>query len=659
MASIGLKINHSTTGTDLAATLAKALAPNVTDAINVARLKSDLAKDDAYRTYMINKDIAERMEAKRKNFEHSVRIDTGPVRGQQILDAQALADEAPVAVAAPMEDPSIPIPYARPEAMPATLQPEAVAATEPPEVVGEPDWSYRVNQFPLRADAAPVPVEPTQILPELGQPALAGVPTGLQMLPDTAPAPTARPDNGWLADLLRPVGEVGNQVPPDITTPATQRMLAGMDAPAPIGEQLGPPQPPLPADYFTPPASLDLPPQPLTPPLPDTGALAGVPPELQPIPVGDPEVITLPGRPSVSPEATAAVPPAPAPAPAAPADPNAERLRAATGDVLPAGTPPPPAQTLPGRTVENSDGTVTHTTDRGSVKLSREDANKLGLAAAFATDAAGQTQKEAGTAALLYNRDLDISPEVRAATLAAGGSAVGKDTAAAVAGGEFEKAAQQAEKAKALDVSGTKKAEADAKAAAQKGEQDLRKEYTDRDETKRYVVMRDRFKDLMSSVAEETGTGDVAAVYAFVKMQDPTSSVMEGEQVTAQNAPGIAESVRAQLNSLLTDAKGGKFTPDGRKMLLNTGRNLYRNSAENQKKINDVYEKSGKEFGIDTSRVLIPVEDFTEVVDDKTSTAAPAADAATEDTVPPMPANFPAGEAVWKKMTPERRALWL
>src|SRR4051794_29433667 len=115
----------------------------------------------------------------------------------------------------------------------------------------------------------------------------------------------------------------------------------------------------------------------------------------------------------------------------APSDPNAAIIPNATGDTLPSGTPPP-AQVQPGEAVKPDDGTITvGTQGSGPVRLTHDDALAIARAAALSNDPANQIQQEAGTAGLLFNPNVGFTPTEKIAT--AGGSAIGKDSAAAAA----------------------------------------------------------------------------------------------------------------------------------------------------------------------------------------------------------------------------------
>ena len=73
-------------------------------------------------------------------------------------------------------------------------------------------------------------------------------------------------------------------------------------------------------------------------------------------------------------------------------------------------------------------------------------------------------------------------------------------------------------------------------------------------ESKAFVTVRD-YRGNMQSLPEDvkkwSGADDIVAVFAFMKMQDPNSAVMPGEQANAANAGGVPEAVRGLYNKLL------------------------------------------------------------------------------------------------------------
>jgi hypothetical protein len=66
-----------------------------------------------------------------------------------------------------------------------------------------------------------------------------------------------------------------------------------------------------------------------------------------------------------------------------------------------------------------------------------------------------------------------------------------------------------------------------------------------------------------------TPQSDISLIYAYMKLQDPGSTVREGEFATAQNAGGIGDSIRNQYNKLVRGE--GFLTPDQRARMLHEG----------------------------------------------------------------------------------------
>ena len=63
------------------------------------------------------------------------------------------------------------------------------------------------------------------------------------------------------------------------------------------------------------------------------------------------------------------------------------------------------------------------------------------------------------------------------------------------------------------------------------------------------------FKTLEASSKLATGAGDLAVVFAFMKMLDPTSTVREGEAANAKNTPNVPDTIRNMWNrALASDA---------------------------------------------------------------------------------------------------------
>lgn len=82
-----------------------------------------------------------------------------------------------------------------------------------------------------------------------------------------------------------------------------------------------------------------------------------------------------------------------------------------------------------------------------------------------------------------------------------------------------------------------------------------------------------QFDKIRVSAQADTAAGDMSTIFAYMKMLDPDSVVREGEQATAENARGVADSIMHIYNKTLT---GEKLTTAQRKDFSNRARDLLR-----------------------------------------------------------------------------------
>lgn len=75
-----------------------------------------------------------------------------------------------------------------------------------------------------------------------------------------------------------------------------------------------------------------------------------------------------------------------------------------------------------------------------------------------------------------------------------------------------------------------------------------------------YRVQYQQFGAMKKALALATPQGDISGMFAYMKLNDPNSSVREGEIATAQNSPGVSEWIRNQYNRALT-SKSPLFGP--------------------------------------------------------------------------------------------------
>lgn len=133
-----------------------------------------------------------------------------------------------------------------------------------------------------------------------------------------------------------------------------------------------------------------------------------------------------------------------------------------------------------------------------------------------------------------------------------------------------------------------------------KFEQGLRKEYSALSEENRMVqgsVARMRESAKMGS-----GAGDIAMIYSYMKMLDPTSVVREGEYATAANASGVPERVLSLYNKAIT---GQFLTPKMRTEFLSAGETLAKTKSQGFSKLRGQFEGIARKSGADPARIML------------------------------------------------------
>ena len=111
-------------------------------------------------------------------------------------------------------------------------------------------------------------------------------------------------------------------------------------------------------------------------------------------------------------------------------------------------------------------------------------------------------------------------------------------------------------------------------------ETQLRKEFNWRDEIKKFNKIRSEFSRIQKASQTqnfETGIADVALVFAYMKMLDPTSVVRESEFATAQNSAGVPEGIRNAFNK----ANSWQFlSKTQRSDILNLSKSLFQSEKD-------------------------------------------------------------------------------
>lgn len=111
-----------------------------------------------------------------------------------------------------------------------------------------------------------------------------------------------------------------------------------------------------------------------------------------------------------------------------------------------------------------------------------------------------------------------------------------------------------------------------AKAEVPKAAAELRKEYNALPDVKTFGEVDAAYQKVKAAASSPSAAGDLSAIFAYMKMLDPGSSVREGEFANAQNAGGIDAKITAAYNNVLN---GQRLTPAQRADFIKQAENLY------------------------------------------------------------------------------------
>lgn len=117
---------------------------------------------------------------------------------------------------------------------------------------------------------------------------------------------------------------------------------------------------------------------------------------------------------------------------------------------------------------------------------------------------------------------------------------------------------------------------------------------------KGFYDVRDAKERLDAAASDPSAAGDIAIVFSYMKMLDPTSVVREGEQATAQNAGGVDDRIRNMYNKALT---GERFTPEQRTDFTTTANRLYEVKRKRYQEAEAFYQGQASNFDIPSELV--------------------------------------------------------
>jgi len=130
-------------------------------------------------------------------------------------------------------------------------------------------------------------------------------------------------------------------------------------------------------------------------------------------------------------------------------------------------------------------------------------------------------------------------------------------------------------------------------------EKDLRSEFTA--QMKPYVELAQAFRKVEAAALNPSAAGDISLVYGYMKILDPGSTVMQGEQATAQNAGGVPDRIRATYNKALT---GESLADNVRLDFYAQARNLIESQRQMAADVGDRYRQYADAYKLDSNQIV-------------------------------------------------------
>lgn len=121
-----------------------------------------------------------------------------------------------------------------------------------------------------------------------------------------------------------------------------------------------------------------------------------------------------------------------------------------------------------------------------------------------------------------------------------------------------------------------------------------------------FVAIQESFGKVKAAIQEPSAAGDLAMIFSFMKMLDPTSVVREGEQASAANATGVPDRVRKLYNQLLA---GEKLGTAQRKDFVRQAEKQFQLEEQRHDKRKKEFTRVAKESKLNPTRVIIDIGD--------------------------------------------------
>lgn len=134
-----------------------------------------------------------------------------------------------------------------------------------------------------------------------------------------------------------------------------------------------------------------------------------------------------------------------------------------------------------------------------------------------------------------------------------------------------------------------------------KQEDSLRQEWEKSPVTKNTQIAYTGYRKMKEATA--SGAGDMALIYGYMKLLDPTSTVRESEYATAEKAAGVPERIRQMYNKIVD---GEKLSPAMRQDFLKNADKQLKVHLDSQAKVDKQLKAVAEKRGLDVNNIIDP-----------------------------------------------------
>lgn len=141
------------------------------------------------------------------------------------------------------------------------------------------------------------------------------------------------------------------------------------------------------------------------------------------------------------------------------------------------------------------------------------------------------------------------------------------------------------------------------------GEGKLRDDYTK--DISEYVGARTGYQKVVNAIKNNSGAGDMALVFGYMKTLDPTSTVREGEAASVQNTANVPDRIRNLYNQLLSP-NAERMQPAQRNELAKAAYGQLQAYQSRADQVTSRYGELAQSYGYDPSRIVQQFEKLEE-----------------------------------------------